>query len=111
MRCARSSLRSLLFCLNTHELVSTRFVLRGCEVEFNSWASTVNEKTSLCTYIHMSQKRKKVVVSVEKKLAAIRRLDRGEIIRNVGSFRVFFIYSVLSEFSLIRGTPSPHYLG
>lgn len=33
----------------------------------------------------MSQKRKKVVVSVEKKLEAIRRLDKGEIIRNVAA--------------------------
>ncbi|XP_043465305.1 jerky protein homolog-like [Leptopilina heterotoma] len=31
----------------------------------------------------MSQKRKKVMVSVEKKLEAIRRLDKGEIIRKV----------------------------
>lgn len=35
--------------------------------------------------IAMSQKRKKVVVSVEKKLEAIRRLDEGEIIRNVAA--------------------------
>lgn len=33
----------------------------------------------------MSQRRKKVVVSVEKKLEAIKRLDKGELIRNVAA--------------------------